>query len=70
MAVLRQLGLESEPISLPELMLRLGEGFKERSVRRWLGFLVDEGSVKKMGQKRGTKYLAVGRSDEAAGDVE
>lgn len=43
MAILRQLGLESEPISLSELMLRLGKGFKERSVRRWLSFLVAEG---------------------------
>jgi len=69
MAVLRQLGLEPEPISLPELMLRLGKGFKERSVRRWLGLLIDEGSVKKIGQKRGTKYLAAGRLDEVAGNV-
>ena len=69
MAVLRQLGLESEPISLPELMLSLGEGFKERSVRRWLNFLVEEGAVKKIGQKRGTKYLAAGRQEEAPGEV-
>ena len=69
MAVLRQLGLESEPIGLPELMLRLGEGFKERSVRRWLGLLVEEGSVKKIGQKRGTKYFAASRSDETVVDV-
>jgi len=69
MVVLRHLGLESEPVSLPELMLRLGGGFKERSVRRWLSILVDEGSVKKIGQKRGTKYYAAGRSEEAVGEV-
>lgn len=69
MATLRQLGLEAEPISLPELMLRLGEGFKERSVRRWLSLLVEDGAVKKIGQKRGTKYVAAGRSDEVAGEV-
>jgi hypothetical protein len=69
MAVLRQLGLQSEPISLPELMLRLGERFKERSVRRWLGLLVEEGAVKKIGQKRGTKYLAIGRSEEMTSEV-
>ncbi len=62
--VLRQLGLECDPISLPELMVRLGEDFKERSVRRWLNLLVAEGTVKKIGQKRGTKYIAVGRSNE------
>jgi hypothetical protein len=69
MAVLRQLGLESEPIGLPELMLRLGEEYKERSLRRWLDLLVKEGAVKKIGQKRGTKYIAAGRSEEANGDV-
>ncbi len=69
MVVLRQLGLESEPISLPELMLRLGEGFKKRSVRRWLGLLVEAGAVKKIGQKRGTKYIATGRSGEVNSGV-
>ena len=64
MAVLRQLGLESEPIGLPELMLKLGEGFKERSVRRWLHLLVEEGAVSKIGQKRGTKYIVEGRSEK------
>src|SRR5690348_9990038 len=64
MIVLRQLGLESEPIGLPELMHKLGETFKERSVRRWLHCLVEEGAVKKLSQKRGTKYIAVGRSKD------
>ena len=50
-------------------MLRLGKGFKERSVRRWLGLLVEEGAVKKIGQKRGTRYIAAGRSEEANGEV-
>jgi fido (protein-threonine AMPylation protein) len=69
MAILRQLGLESEPISLPELMLRLGKEFKERSVRRWISLLVQEGVVNKIGRKRGTKYIAVGRSKGANGEV-
>lgn len=69
MTVLRQLGLESEPISLPDLMLQLGEGFKERSVRRWLSLLIEEGAVKKIGQKRGTKYLAAGRSTEVVDEM-
>lgn len=64
-AVLRQLGLEAEPISLPDLFTKLGEGFKERSVRRWLSLLIQEGAVQKIGQKRGTKYLAIGRLEEA-----
>lgn len=69
MAVLRQLGLESEPISLPELLLKLGEGFRERSVRRWLVLLVQEGAVKKAGKRRGTRYIAAGRSEEANGGM-
>lgn len=69
MAVLRQLGLESEPISLTELMQKMGEGYKERSVRRWLGHLVEEGTVKRIGQKRGTKYIASGRVVQASNEV-
>lgn len=69
MAVLRQLGLEPEPISLPDLLTKLGEGFNERSVRRWLSLLVQEGAVKKIGRKRGTKYIAVGRSEEASDEA-
>lgn len=69
MAVLRQLGLESVPVSLSELMLRLGDGFKEPSVRRWFSLLIEEGVVKKIGHKRATKYLAAGRSKENAHGV-
>ncbi|MCH9627119.1 MAG: hypothetical protein S4CHLAM2_07530 [Chlamydiales bacterium] len=69
MAVLRQLGLESEPISLSDLLARLGSGFKERSVRRWLSLLVSEGAVNKIGEKRGTRYSAVGRSEDANSEV-
>ncbi len=65
MMVLRLLSLEFEPIGLSELMHRLGENFKERSVRRWLHLLVEEGAVRKIGQKRGTKYSVVGRSEKA-----
>jgi prophage maintenance system killer protein len=64
MAVLRLLGLESAPISLPNLIEKLGDGFKERSVRRWLDLLIQDGAVEKIGQKRGTKYIAAGRKVE------
>jgi predicted HTH transcriptional regulator len=67
--ILRQLGLASEPISLSELILRLGSEFKERSIRRWLGLLVKEGVVNKIGQKRGTKYVAKGRSEAINDEV-
>ena len=69
MAILRQLGLESEPISLPVLLKKLDGQFKERSVRRWLSELVRERAVKKIGQRRGTKYIAAGRLQEQNSDV-
>lgn len=67
--ILRLLGLESEPIGLLELMHRLGGGFKERSVRRWVHLLVEEGAVRKIGQKRGTKYIVAGRSEEVRDQI-
>src|SRR5437773_2322071 len=69
MAILRQLGVESEPIGMPDLMLRLGEGFKERSVRRWLNLLVRDGAVEQIGRKRATKYIAVRRAKEDRGEI-
>jgi Fe2+ or Zn2+ uptake regulation protein/voltage-gated potassium channel Kch len=63
MAVLRLLGEEAEPIGLPDLLYKLGEHVKERSVRRWLQLLVEEGVVQKIGRKRGTKYLVAKGSD-------
>lgn len=69
MAILRHLGVESEPIGLSHLMMRLGEGFKERSVRRWLSLLVREGAVEQIGRKKATKYKAVGRVKEAGQEI-
>jgi Fic family protein len=45
-------------VSLSELLGYLGEGYAERSVRRWLNELIKQGSVEKKGQKRGTLYRA------------
>lgn len=69
MLILRQLGLESKPISLNELLVKMGNNYKERSVRRWLDLLVSEGSVRKIGQKRGTKYITVARSQAAREEI-
>ncbi len=69
MAILRLLGLSSEPVGLPELMLKLGEGFKERTVRRWLHLLVEEGAVRKVGHKRGTKYIVAGRLEDDINEI-
>lgn len=67
--ILRVLGLEAQPIGMPDLLAKIGGSLKERSVRRWLNLLVREGSVKKVGQKRGTKYIAVGRSKETNSEI-
>ncbi|GAA5111355.1 Fic family protein [Alloalcanivorax gelatiniphagus] len=44
------------PASLPEILERLPADFAERSVRRWLVQLVEQGRVRKSGRKRGTRY--------------
>lgn len=54
--VLQQLNKEPNPISLLELREKLGENFKERSLRRWLKELLEEDLIIKSGQKRATKY--------------
>lgn len=61
---MRQLEQEPSAISLPDLLRKLGHSFKERSVRRWLNALVEEGVVEKKGQKKGTKYSIPKRSEE------
>ena len=62
MAVLEGLRAQSEPLSLPELLALLPSGFAERSVRRWLSELEDEGQVAKTGRRRGTRYRALADS--------
>ena len=59
LAVLECLQGADEAIGLPDLLALLPAGFAERSVRRWLAELVDEGAVAKSGRKRGTRYRAV-----------
>jgi fido (protein-threonine AMPylation protein) len=60
-AVLHQLGQEAEPIGLADLLDKLGNNFAQRSVRRWLSEMVNEGLVEKLGSKRGTKYQLIHR---------
>ncbi len=59
LAVLHRLNLETEFISLEELMQKLGEGYADRSVRRWLADMIRDGLVERHGRKRGTKYQVV-----------
>jgi hypothetical protein len=62
MIVLHQLSQESEPISLLELLEKLGSEFPERSVRRWLSEMIVEGFVEKIGSKRATRYQIISRA--------
>ena len=65
MAVFHQLEQEKEPITLQQLLQRLGETYPERSVRRWLADMTTEGLVKKIGVKRGTRYAVIKQDDAA-----
>jgi hypothetical protein len=63
MAVLHQLCQEAEPIGLLELIKKLEGNYVERTVRRWLLEMVNDGLVEKVGNKRNTKYQVKKRSD-------
>lgn len=63
MAVLHQVGQEAEPISLKELLKKLGSSYAERSVRRWLSEMTTEGLIEKVGNKRATKYKVIQRAN-------
>lgn len=62
--ILEVLRLESEPISLPDLLLKLDITYKERTVRRWLKQLSEEGAIERLGEKRSTKYRVIERERE------
>ncbi|MBA2367741.1 MAG: Fic family protein [Candidatus Protochlamydia sp.] len=66
MAVLHQLGQEAESVSLHELLKKLGSDYTERSVRRWLSDMINEGLVVKFGSKRGTSYQVIARLQREA----
>lgn len=63
MAVLHQLSQESEPIGLPELLEKLGSEYSERSVRRWLSEMANDGVISKIGHKKTTKYQMLKRAN-------
>ena len=54
------------PVSLTKLLQQLGEGFAERTVRRWLSELVCDGSIKKIGLKKATQYYIDQNSTQAS----
>ena len=59
LAFLRQLSQESEPITVSAILGKMRLGYTDRTVRRWLQQLVNEGLVKKIGQTKDAKYIAV-----------
>jgi Fic family protein len=59
MTVLRSLQQEDGLIAIQDLLHKLGSGYAERTVRRWLQELILDGVVEKEGEKRGTKYRAI-----------
>ncbi|HVE43695.1 MAG TPA: hypothetical protein VNC84_00960 [Gammaproteobacteria bacterium] len=49
---------DESSINLSALLKKLGVGYTERTTRRWLAEIVKNGSVIKLGEKRGTRYKA------------
>ncbi|HEY5259651.1 MAG TPA: hypothetical protein VIJ46_03315, partial [Rhabdochlamydiaceae bacterium] len=69
LTVLHQLSQESDPISLEELLQKLDGNQAERSVRRWLADMVQEGLVEKLGSKRATRYKVLQRANRHVGAI-
>jgi fido (protein-threonine AMPylation protein) len=63
LAVFRLLKQEAAPLGLKDLLGRLGPDFRERSVRRWLSEMVEQGLIKRTGNRRATKYQALESAD-------
>lgn len=59
LAVFNQLSQETQPITLPTLLNKLGPDYAERSVRRWLAEMQKQGLVEIVGRKRSTHYQAI-----------
>jgi len=56
MAVISVLKKQAVPVTLGQLLSMLGSTFVERTTRRWLNEMVNDGRVKKIGEKSGTRY--------------
>jgi hypothetical protein len=67
MAVLSILRQKDEAWSLSEIMQILGSDVTERTVRRWLLKLAQEGLVEIHGAKKGTRYRAIGEWETPRG---
>lgn len=69
LSILRQLSQEAAPIGLNDLVAKLHPDCSDRTVRRCLNMLANEGLVEKSGSKKGTKYRAVRGNGASAGPV-
>lgn len=54
--LLHFVSISQTPISIGEILQALGDDYKERSVRRWLKELIDEGKIERIGSLRSSKY--------------
>ncbi len=68
--ILCQLGQEAEPITLAELLDKLGHDCTERTIRRWLNELIEENSIKKSGNTRGAKYYIAAKTSVSSNSEE
>jgi len=55
--ILNILKKQDTAVSISELLNEVGDGYPDRTVRRWLGEWVDKGIVLKIGKKRATRYF-------------
>lgn len=63
LVILRRLSQESEPISLTELVDKLQVAYTERTIRRWLNRLIEEGLVSKTGLTKNARYIVINKKD-------
>jgi len=61
LVLLHQLSQEGLPVPLKDLLEKLGKGFTERSVRRYLTQMITEGIVERVGERRASRYRVVER---------
>lgn len=57
--LLALLRIQSEALSLPQILTQLSSEYSERSVRRWLQEFIQLGLLEKTGQKKSTVYRAL-----------
>jgi hypothetical protein len=65
--LLNQLSQETGFIGLAELLAKLGNAYNERSVRRWLAEMTQNGLVEKKGSKKGTLYKILNQEEKSLG---